>query len=492
MENSYLQHSKKKIIYTNIDLDLKESFLTFTANIDEADLIIQQAPDSKEYLLKLKGEKDLTLSKENLIHFLSIYQPEDTKGSASSFSFWTKSQVPKAIHIIQHAHDKSSLKDLIQSLHDHNYLRDFGDFYILIQTKGEATARQVFIGSKSNEKVVSAEVFNEIFNHIKKSKQVSFASSTDKNHLINIAGTSLAKCYRLQTHNLILIATKNEFIPYAEEIIEDYNNFCEYNKLTFSLLLEKEYLNYLKSSLNKVQETVESNDFSMEDKDNFHQKRIQLLGELLNTLRHELSNPLFGLQLTNSIVSEEFSGEDKELCDQIQLSIEKALKIINNFLWLYNDSEELQTIEVEQLLKEVFTLTKSSTKSIKKDIKIAEELKIQSSPAWLTQIFFNLIINSAQAMERAHTVSPEIRVYTKVGNDKIQIYFQDNGPGINPSNEDNLFSPFYTTKDTGTGLGLAICQNLAQKLNGIIRCAKNDNGALFILELPYEGPAHRG
>ncbi|MEX0798998.1 MAG: ATP-binding protein, partial [Bacteriovoracaceae bacterium] len=60
---------------------------------------------------------------------------------------------------------------------------------------------------------------------------------------------------------------------------------------------------------------------------------------------------------------------------------------------------------------------------------------------------------------------------------------RDNGPGVPSEIIDNMFNPFFTTKDKGTGLGLAISQSLAKKLDGKIEYISEGQGAHFVLRL---------
>ena len=71
--------------------------------------------------------------------------------------------------------------------------------------------------------------------------------------------------------------------------------------------------------------------------DLFHHERLSLLGELLNTLRHELSNPLFGLQLSSQILKEDLAEdtENLEFIEEISKNINRSQEIIKNFSELF-------------------------------------------------------------------------------------------------------------------------------------------------------------
>jgi signal transduction histidine kinase len=71
----------------------------------------------------------------------------------------------------------------------------------------------------------------------------------------------------------------------------------------------------------------------------------------------------------------------------------------------------------------------------------------------------------------------------------VVISFSDTGPGIEENNINNIFEPFYTTKNRGqgTGLGLAICRDIVSKYNGTIDAENREQGgSRFVISLPIE------
>jgi two-component system, NtrC family, sensor kinase len=95
---------------------------------------------------------------------------------------------------------------------------------------------------------------------------------------------------------------------------------------------------------------------------------------------------------------------------------------------------------------------------------------IECLPLELNQVFMNMLVNAAQAIQEAG----EIRIRTGVGtgedSGKVWVEFRDNGPGISPDNLKRIFDPFFTTKPVGkgTGLGLSLSYGIVQKHQGRI------------------------
>jgi len=128
-------------------------------------------------------------------------------------------------------------------------------------------------------------------------------------------------------------------------------------------------------------------------------------------------------------------------------------------------------------------------------IDVAPELPLVNCDAeQLKQVFLNLALNSFQAMpagghlrvsaslardDLASWQEPRLR------DDRVEIRFRDTGPGIPSDARENVFVPFYTTKEKGTGLGLAISQRIVKAHHGsLVVSGPAQGGAEFAISLP--------
>jgi two-component system, NtrC family, sensor kinase len=379
--------------------------------------------------------------------------------------------------------------------------------------------------------------FHSIYNLVKKSKSKHFDQTNLLKDTLGIVGTFLAKEFRLERHDVILILSRNSFIkddpedqkyfellalPIArildrilqreqlerrqtqiQALLESYphplaindskNNtiFCNkrydanrYRRLQ-PIQIDREYQLLLQEAANTAI-----------DSEIYHHHRITLLGELLNTLRHELSNPLFGVQLNSDLLISELEGHnDLDLIMDLAKSCYRCQDIIKGFSDLYKNEKSISSFDLKNLIEQVTTLCKSESREIRKNIIYDSSIAdgpffIKSNPTWITQIIFNLIINSAQAVKTKATISPQdrISVTCHISKGRVIISVSDSGPGIGPDIQRQIFDPFFTTKHKGTGLGLSICYSLALRLGGGIYFFNNLNtsGATFTLTLPYE------
>jgi EAL domain-containing protein (putative c-di-GMP-specific phosphodiesterase class I) len=115
----------------------------------------------------------------------------------------------------------------------------------------------------------------------------------------------------------------------------------------------------------------------------------------------------------------------------------------------------------------------------------------------LNQVFLNLIINAAQAIEEQLDASGQlgqIRIATRVEADMAVIEIADDGPGIPPALQDRIYEPFFTTKEIGkgTGQGLALALATIQRHSGTLHCVSSPgDGTTFTIRLPLQtAPLH--
>ncbi|MFQ5572563.1 MAG: sensor histidine kinase, partial [Rhodothermales bacterium] len=115
--------------------------------------------------------------------------------------------------------------------------------------------------------------------------------------------------------------------------------------------------------------------------------------------------------------------------------------------------------------------------------------RIHCYPGQLNQVFMNLLVNAAQAIEE----QGEIVIEAEVVEADVVIRISDTGKGIPPENLEKLFNPFFTTKaiGEGTGLGLSISYGIIQKHHGRIEVESEvGRGTTFTIYLPITEEGH--
>jgi two-component system, NtrC family, sensor kinase len=113
--------------------------------------------------------------------------------------------------------------------------------------------------------------------------------------------------------------------------------------------------------------------------------------------------------------------------------------------------------------------------------------QVKCYPQQLNQVFMNILVNAAQAIEK----QGEIRIVTREADGFAEIVISDTGQGIPQENLSRIFDPFFTSKEVGkgTGLGLNVAYNIIKKHQGSIDVQSEvGKGTTFTVRVPVNGP----
>jgi len=223
--------------------------------------------------------------------------------------------------------------------------------------------------------------------------------------------------------------------------------------------------------------------------------KLAALGTLASSVAHEIRNPLVSIKTFTQLAPRKF--DNREFLDMFQTIIPEELERVENILnQLLNfgrlSQPELYSINVEEVIDSILSLmntelSKSNIKVIKlygKDVP-----QITADGEQLKQVFMNVILNAIQAMPEGG----DLRIVTSLGQEVVvsdtaefvNIKFEDTGCGISQENLNNLFSPFFTTKNGGTGLGLSISRRIIEEHKGHIHVENREGkGTVFTIGLP--------
>lgn len=217
------------------------------------------------------------------------------------------------------------------------------------------------------------------------------------------------------------------------------------------------------------------------------QERLASVGSLAAGIAHEIRNPLASLSGSIQMLRED-SGlprDKRQLMDIVIRETDRLNMIITEFLDYARPASVQQVLlSLESVLRETLVLFKNSRefrKSISVDTMIDPSLMVRADPQRLRQVFWNLIINAAQAMEDGGVVT--LRAWRSDSDLRVDI--SDTGRGIRSDAIEKIFDPFFTTKAEGTGLGLAIAYRIIEDHGGSITVkSETGEGATFTVRLP--------
>ena len=223
-------------------------------------------------------------------------------------------------------------------------------------------------------------------------------------------------------------------------------------------------------------------------------EHLAIMGKLSACVVHELNNPLDGVKRYISLaqIKKDHSDDVDRYLTEAQKGLNKMSLAINSILNVANPN---------RILKSQDTLLSQLREAVKimllqaKDQRI--EIILSTSPVFeeiyfgtdLYTVFINLIKNAIQAMSEGGQL--EILGFNQ--DDHLEIVFKDNGPGIDQKNIENIFKPFFTTKNQGQGLGLGltICQKIVSRYQGSLSVESSlDQGTKFIIKLPLSERFH--
>ncbi|ALC88570.1 hypothetical protein AM500_01250 [Bacillus sp. FJAT-18017] len=208
--------------------------------------------------------------------------------------------------------------------------------------------------------------------------------------------------------------------------------------------------------------------------------RLAALGEMMAAVAHEIRNPLTAIKSLVQYLQEGSTEEERqEFHPLIIKEVDRANKIIHELLYFSRSADaNFLKVNVNDLIRQTIVLVKNVSKH-----KTSFNLDLQDwipeaeiDPEQFKQVFLNILINSAQAMDGPGEITVETDYDSIKG--KISIVFSDTGPGIEEEQISKVFDPFYTTKKEGTGIGLAVVQRIISAHNGEIFMENIPSGGL--------------
>jgi signal transduction histidine kinase len=176
--------------------------------------------------------------------------------------------------------------------------------------------------------------------------------------------------------------------------------------------------------------------------------------------------------------------------------VARISKIVRSMKEFSHPGMDIKTpMDINKALESTLTVARNEWKYVA-DVETdfdPDLLPMPCYPGELNQVFLNIIINAAHAIQSVYQGGESgkkglIKVATRNLADKVEIRFSDTGPGIPKEIRHRIFDPFFTTKEVGkgTGQGLAIAHRvILEKHGGSLRFeTKMARGTVFIIELP--------
>lgn len=220
--------------------------------------------------------------------------------------------------------------------------------------------------------------------------------------------------------------------------------------------------------------------------DKYIKKLLGYLETLETQFKEQLPEGWQELKAERKKLKIDFLIEDcGDLIEESLDGSERVRKIVQNLKTFSRvDQAEEQLADLNECLESTIAIVWNEIKykaTLEKEL--ADLPDLHCNPQELNQVFTNILVNAAQAIEKEGV----IKIRSWLDGDVVKISFQDNGSGIDPENQEKIFEPFFTTKPVGegTGLGMSISYEIVKKHGGDIHLdSVVGQGTTFTLSFP--------
>ncbi len=218
--------------------------------------------------------------------------------------------------------------------------------------------------------------------------------------------------------------------------------------------------------------------------------RLSMIGTMAAGLAHEIKNPLGGIKGAAQLLQMELS-DSQELQEYTQLMIretERVNRIIEELMDLSRPRKaRYDEVNISQILDEIVMLQKQAVAGRGIGFKLRLDPSIPPLTGdrdLLVRLLLNLIKNAGEAEPDEGEIIIESRIDSEYHmsipgarpTPMVLISISDHGAGIPQKQLEQIFTPFYTTKDGGTGLGLPICQKIVTDHGGLLHFNNRPEG----------------
>ena len=204
---------------------------------------------------------------------------------------------------------------------------------------------------------------------------------------------------------------------------------------------------------------------------------------LIRVLTHEIMNTVTPIaSLSETLL--DFDGVNNELksgLDTISQSSRSLIKFVENYRNLTRVAAPVRkAFFVKEMVERVINLTREQAVISGATCSFSEksnDILLYADEGQITQIMINLVKNAIQAEARAVRITAEINIY-----EQVIINVLNDGRPISKESQEEIFVPFFTTKQEGTGIGLSLSRQIMRQHNGTLSLTRSDEtGTVFTL-----------
>ena len=226
-----------------------------------------------------------------------------------------------------------------------------------------------------------------------------------------------------------------------------------------------------------------------------HVARLSTMGELVAGIAHEVNQPLYAIANYSAAASDALRAggelpieQMRQWNDDISKAVTRAADVIKRIrAYVSKGPSQRVPTNISTLVEESIELVAIEARRSKVQVHLNVSRPspiLEVDPVAIQQVMCNVLLNAYEAMQSLPAESRVARVATYVEPRYVRIEISDNGPGLTPQVEQQLFVPFFTTKPSGMGMGLAISKTIVDAHGGDISARSNDRGTTIVVRLP--------
>ncbi|NLI82826.1 MAG: histidine kinase [Deltaproteobacteria bacterium] len=223
-------------------------------------------------------------------------------------------------------------------------------------------------------------------------------------------------------------------------------------------------------------------------------EKLAMVGKLAAGVAHSVRNPLTSVKMRLFSLERnlELSPLQKEDFDVISDEIRHIDAILQNFLEFSRPPKlKIQSVSLSDVVDMSVQLLRHRLESYGAEVELTRQQRlppIQGDPEQLKEVLVNLIINACEAMGQGGKIHiQEMQGFSEPMGRVVVLQISDTGPGIPEAIREQVFQPFFSTKEEGTGLGLSIARRIVEDHRGCLNLrSKKGKGTTFIVTLPSQ------